>query len=49
VAELASLFPGVVEDPLGHLVGLAHDLGALHHALGLGPYVVEEHVRLALA
>ena len=49
VAQPSGLLAGVVEDALGHLVGLADDLGALHHALGLGPHVLEELVGLALA
>ena len=49
VAEPAGLFAGVVEDPLGHVVGLADDLGPLHHALGLGPYLFQEDVGLPLA
>ena len=53
VAEVLGLVPhgaglvvGVVEDALGHRVGLADDLGALHHALGLGPHLL--HQRLGL-
>ncbi len=49
VAQPPGLLAGVVEDALGDLVGLADDLGPLHHALGLGPHVVEKHVGLALA
>ena len=46
VAHGAGLVVGVVEDALGHRVGLADDLGALHHALGLGPHLLHQRVGL---
>ena len=42
------LLVGVVEDPLGHVVGLAHHLGALDHPLGLDPRFLHDLVRFAV-
>src|SRR5580704_11889418 len=49
VAQGAGLFVGVIEDALGHGVGLPDDLGALHHVLSLGADLVHQRLGLAAA
>ena len=44
MAHGAGILVGVIEDALGHRVGLAHDLGALHHAFGLGSHVLHQGI-----
>ena len=47
VPQDARFLVGVIENALGHRVGLPHDLGALDHVLGLGPDLAQEGVGLA--
>ena len=46
VAHAPGFLVGVVEDALGHVVGLPHDLGALDHPFCLDPHLLQQGVGL---